>query len=1203
LNVRRHDYGFVFYNNVKIHIQSKKDMNRAMHGDSVVIKLKHVEKASKGKGDISNREICSGHDMYNSDCYIERAEGKIVYIEEHHGSNIQYVCIFRDKISNKKFNVAIPFKKNIPLIKVRNSHIDEFMKKCNVKDISNQLMYIKIFQWTVSETFPEGKIVEILGQNDIFHNMQNAILLNYNLNFNMKDALEDSYLKELKNRFVYENILREEIKRRLDLRKLCIFTIDPERARDLDDAINVNKISRKKIMRCSYYIQIIHNLMVHNGEIEEDILAKNLSLFVKDESNFFSTLKKNKYVREMEDMKYDNFVRERQRVGGAVTRKVTSTEVTTTEVTTTGVTTTGVTTTGVTTTGVTTTEVTTTEGISTGFIAEGVLKFEKTFSQENDHEQSFQMGVPKEIGAGERKRKPCGRYGYIFKQDRNKDMGSDLLGKHDLFCEKCKAYIRMDDIVSDMTEEKWKKYNLYEVGVHITDVSFFIKENSSLDIDARNRAMTIYLTHTCFPMISRILSEELCSLDPVSNRLCLSVFFYMDSAGRIDHNSFFLKESIINSKVKFTYEEVYLIVRNYIKLKKAINRVRKQVRGDAAKACYEKDSYESGEQICGLENGKVESREAESCDAESGKAESGKVESRGAESVKAECGKVESRDAESGKAECGKAECGKAESREANSHWDEICGEKNIGDEDKEKEHVSRKNSIYMRFLSMNFYKKKKEKTETVFRKKEDELKEDLKSKLEVCKNRNENGNTYNKDKGNDCDKDKCRRGEYSRLDTNIHLKRAYNFAENNKILENEEVRKRINGILKIFKNLHSKKYNVNTKEMFIIVRKLYDIHKITKRAREIRRKNGSLLFNNSKINFILSHTCNPIRIVKNEYTFANFMIEELMLSANKLVAIRQYFSKYRDISVFRSHSMHNTIDVVDIIELLKKHGINFEACNLRHILNFLDEKKKIFKKSRKNVFDIVCAYVKKKMTRAEYHTYKYIKDNNMSTYHYALSFLLYTHFTSPIRRYPDILVHRVIKKIINDEHKLREKLCTSQEIIKAAETSDSIIEKICINCNNCKSKSKKAQIDCEIAFFCLYLQKRDSPGYNRGIIMDIYKDKSSIYFKSFSFENVRRVKVRCNALCRLVPIVIPSQKFSLSNLFSFYHPFAQNLYHSGNEKHFHKMNKHHMKFLSNYVIQPNVQKQEFTLIVYNSNTKKVMLRRVYKFVVQSFRA
>ncbi|SOV21661.1 ribonuclease,putative, putative [Plasmodium sp. DRC-Itaito] len=759
-----------------------------------------------------------------------------------------------------------------------------------------------------------------------------------------------------------------------------------------------------------------------------------------------------------------------------------------------------------------------------------------------------------------------------------------------------------------MKKEEWNKYNLYEVGVHITDVSFFIKENSSLDIDARNRAMTIYLTHTCFPMISKILSEELCSLDPVNNRLCLSIFFYMDSSGKIDHNSFFIKESIINSKVKFSYEEVYFIIRQYVKIKQLINKLKKeklndilnnhthgklmQNYNDNIKYNYTLNEDNNINQLIKeTKHNEIINHDKEIEQTQDITKKKTSIYRRFLNLHFYKNGNKQKKNSQSG---------------DSNGQNDILHEQKNILYEKNHNLH-EQKNILYEK--NDNLHEQKNilyEQNDNLHEQKNilydknhnlheqnDNLHEQnnnlhdhsitlheqndiISDHIHNSSNRtfpNEN-NIYTKYQthGKDIKKNLsdgnmfdifalCQKTDKS--DTSCNNKVVcLNKKEKKKIiisylLKIPEVKEGIDGLLKIFENLNNMKHKLTYKEMISIIKHLYDMHKITKGARNIRRENGSMFFNNDKINFILSNSRSPIGIVRKKYTFSNYMIEELMLSANKLIAIRQYFSKYRDISVFRSHNLNDAIDINDIMDLLKKSGIHFEFHDLRQIMKFLDEKKKYFKQKKNNIYDIVSAYMKKKMVRAEYHTYKYIKDNNMSTYHYALSFLLYTHFTSPIRRYPDILVHRVIKKIISDEQKLNQNLFTEQEILKNTETHDvGILEKICENCNNCKAKSKKAQVDCEIAFFCLYLQKLSRPGYNRGIIMDIYKEKSSIYFKSFSFEN--------------------------------------NLYHSGFEKHFHKMNKDHLKYLFNYVIQPNVAKQEITVII-NTNKKKGKIRRVYK--------
>ena len=58
----------------------------------------------------------------------------------------------------------------------------------------------------------------------------------------------------------------------------------------------------------------------------------------------------------------------------------------------------------------------------------------------------------------------------------------------------------------------------YEIGVHVADVSYFVKPNTALDRDARKRAITVYLVQKSVPMLPLPLSEEICSLKPGENR-------------------------------------------------------------------------------------------------------------------------------------------------------------------------------------------------------------------------------------------------------------------------------------------------------------------------------------------------------------------------------------------------------------------------------------------------------------------------------------------------------------------------------------------------------------------------------------------------------------------------------------------------------------------------------------------------------------
>jgi exoribonuclease R len=73
----------------------------------------------------------------------------------------------------------------------------------------------------------------------------------------------------------------------------------------------------------------------------------------------------------------------------------------------------------------------------------------------------------------------------------------------------------------------------FEVGVHIADVSFFLKAGSPLDKLAAVRSTTTYLVQRCYPMLPRILSENLCSLNEHVERLAFSVVWRLDATGQI----------------------------------------------------------------------------------------------------------------------------------------------------------------------------------------------------------------------------------------------------------------------------------------------------------------------------------------------------------------------------------------------------------------------------------------------------------------------------------------------------------------------------------------------------------------------------------------------------------------------------------------------------------------------------------------------
>ncbi len=100
----------------------------------------------------------------------------------------------------------------------------------------------------------------------------------------------------------------------------------------------------------------------------------------------------------------------------------------------------------------------------------------------------------------------------------------------------------------------------FRIGVHIADVSHYIKENTALEEEAYSRATSIYLVDRVVPMLPERLSNFICSLRPKEEKLTFSVIFDITETGKI--NSSWIGKTVINSDRRFTYEEVQDIIEN-----------------------------------------------------------------------------------------------------------------------------------------------------------------------------------------------------------------------------------------------------------------------------------------------------------------------------------------------------------------------------------------------------------------------------------------------------------------------------------------------------------------------------------------------------------------------------------------------------------------------------------------------------------------
>lgn len=225
-----------------------------------------------------------------------------------------------------------------------------------------------------------------------------------------------------------------------------------------------------------------------------------------------------------------------------------------------------------------------------------------------------------------------------------------------------------------------------------------------------------------------------------------------------------------------------------------------------------------------------------------------------------------------------------------------------------------------------------------------------------------------------------------------------------------------------------------------IYANEINQLHQIAQILRKDRIRKGAINFSSTEMKYLLNEAAFPIDIVEKVSEEANHLVEEFMLLANKLVALHlmQYNAAHKPVFPFpyRIHDEADPDKLAAFIAFVKKWGYDFPSGSPEQIAqsyNALFDQ--VRGKEEAPLFDRLGIRV---MAKAIYST------KNIG--HYGLAFTHYTHFTSPIRRYPDILTHRALKRVLHAS--------------AASFPSQADIEGYCAHC----SERERAAVECERA-------------------------------------------------------------------------------------------------------------------------------------------